>query len=451
MPHPAIIDPPSSDLPNLTLVRILWLDYSGLRRCKLVPPATLSTPPQIPLSALSHISSGASTLISTESKHPHPNLLLLSPKITSCNTPPTPFRLPWNPTQGILLAALHSSDGTPAPYCPRACLSRAIAVLARLGLVAHVQLSLEFQLCHAFSADGLSAATPLGGPNGQVCSHDLTDAAAPFLDELADGFRALDIDVQAMYIGSAPGQVVVWLSNKTVMNAVDNIVIARETVRAIARRHELVASFAPKLRGGAGNGMMVQLSLEGHFGTGERWQGQQLGVDSTGRSFMAGVLAGLPWVSCLLNATPESYERVLPGVGVGAYQVWGVDNDEAAVRLREDGGSFEVNVGDAVSNAHMGMAALLAAGAVGVTDEMELPEAWDVDPHSMDENVRPSLLPESVEEAIMCFEMVQGDDIVTEVFPKEMAQNIVRVRREEMVFASKIGSAAYEKFIGTLH
>lgn len=219
------------------------------------------------------------------------------------------------------------------------------------------------------------------------------DIAARILDEMIACLKAVNIPVIATHRESAPSQFEIVLDYCEIFEAVDRVVLAREVVRSIARRYGLRASFIPKINDLMGNGGHVHISLDGHFGTSDVWKGERIGVDKVGRSFMAGLLNGLPWVSCLVNSSPVSYKRILPGARVGAYQIWGYNNKEAPIRLMADSSNIEVKFGDAISNPYIAMAAILSAGALGVTKELELPDACQVYPYVMEESERPPLLP----------------------------------------------------------
>lgn len=76
-----------------------------------------------------------------------------------------------------------------------------------------------------------------------------------------------------------------------------------------------------------------------------------------------------------------SYERIRPNTWSGAYQCWGNENKEAAIRTSCPPGirngfvsNFEIRSFDAFANPHLGLAAILAAGIDGLRRHTQLPE-----------------------------------------------------------------------------
>lgn len=49
---------------------------------------------------------------------------------------------------------------------------------------------------------------------------------------------------------------------------------------------------------------------------------------------MAGILEHLPELQTILTPSVTSFDRIQPQCWAGAYQCWGIDNREAALRVR---------------------------------------------------------------------------------------------------------------------
>ncbi len=84
--------------------------------------------------------------------------------------------------------------------------------------------------------------------------------------------------------------------------------------------------------------------------------------------------------------SPASYLRLGPSVWAGAYQCWGVENREAALRLvtgapgDPDGGHAEIKPFDAAANPYLAVGAVIAAGLHGLSTGAALPPPVTGDP-----------------------------------------------------------------------
>jgi glutamine synthetase len=211
-------------------------------------------------------------------------------------------------------------------------------------------------------------------------------------------------------------------------------VLVRETIRAVSQNHGLRATFSPKvLAGGVGNGAHVHLSLwrdgvnlmaggEGRFG-----------LTPAGEGFAAGILSRLAGLLAVGAPSVASYLRLVPSHWAGAYACWGLENREAALRFvtgaagnRSQAANLEVKCFDAAANPYLVVAALLAAGRAGLTEDGALPEPVDVDPDSL-EGVPP--LPSSLEAAVEAFE---ADAALKEALGEAVIDTIAVVRRGEI-------------------
>ncbi len=192
--------------------------------------------------------------------------------------------------------------------------------------------------------------------------------------------------------------------------AADWQIAFRETVKAIASRHQLTASFLPKIFSEAtGSGCHVHLSI---------WRdGKNLlpdaqgvcGVSEIGQAFIAGILHHLPSLMALTTPSTNSYRRIIPHFWSGAFRCWGLDNREASVRVPSspDGfGSthFELKTVDASANPYLALGAIIAAGLDGVQKNLEPGEPVAQDPGAWSISERESRgiqrLPENLGEAI---------------------------------------------------
>lgn len=442
---------------NPKLVRILWVDYGGILHCKVVPTPgswpvdTMRT--NMVLNLWGGISEGSTgnpvgeVDISPYSK----------PYVPRSLYPSRSMLVPWHPTHKMMFANMRDAEGMPWIHCARHRLWTAIGLLRQYNLRPVAGFELEFALLKRDAKTGFS--TLFGdqaGASVYASAHAL-DIAANVLDEMVEVIEKIPIGVTLVHAECGRGQYEIVLNCCDVMQAVENVIIAREAVKAVARKHGLHATFAPVYGGGLGNGGHVHLSLRGHFRTDDALHAAvdgkdfKIGVDKVGQQFMAGIVEALPWLMFPCNSSPLSYKRVAPGMLCGATKSWGFNNRETPVRLVEDRSNIEVRFGDAISNPFHSVAAILTAGAIGVRDKMELCPPCQIDPqHAEDKSLYP-LVPLKLEQAMETFvSKAESDGDLGLVFPKEVVQDWVAVRKEEMKFISQEGEEAYEKIIRTI-
>jgi glutamine synthetase len=170
--------------------------------------------------------------------------------------------------------------------------------------------------------------------------------------------------------------------------AADDSVLVRQTIRAVSARFGFQASFAPSVvAGSVGNGGHVHLSI--------RRDGKSLlaggpgrhGLTSDGEAFASGILAALPELTAVGAPSVASYLRLVPSHWAGAYQCWGRENREAALRLvtgssgeHDTRANLEIKCFDLAANPYLVVGSLLAAGLAGLRSGGTLPPETLGDP-----------------------------------------------------------------------
>jgi glutamine synthetase len=135
-----------------------------------------------------------------------------------------------------------------------------------------------------------------------------------------------------------------------------------------------------------------------------------------------------------------SYLRLVPSHWAGAYQCWGKENREAALRLvtgsaGEEGirANLEVKCFDLAANPYLVVGSLLAAGLAGLDNGETLPPETEGDPVGLtgadlaERGVR--RLPQSLDEALSALE---GSDMLRQAMGEPMFEAFLAVRRAEI-------------------
>lgn len=363
---------------------------------------------------------------------------------------PETFRvLPYAPRTGAMLVDHVALDGAPAPVCQRSFLKRMEARLAERGARLEVAFENEFSL--ATIVDGRYVPIDDG-----LCFSTISAAAGQeFVDELVDALDAQAIELEQYYSELGHGQHEISTGHAPALQAADEQLLVRETLRGVAVRHGMVASLAPKpWPDNAGNGGHVHFSLWEADGSRNLFHdsGFPDGLSAEARSFVAGVLEHLPGLCGLTAPSFNSYRRIVPQYWAGAFVCWGHDNREAPVRvpspfagMEEASTNVELKSADASANPYLAVGGLIAAGLDGLERGLEPPEPVEVDPASIDVGERRDRgivpLPGTQAEAL---DALAADEVLTAALGPVLAESYLAVRRSEW-HAYSAGDEAFEQ------
>jgi glutamine synthetase len=343
--------------------------------------------------------------------------------------------LPYAPGHARVIGDLFSG-GEPWSLCPRIFLRRMVAMAEDMDLQVVAAFENEFYLLRSPSSSGSEPLTP--ADHTVFASTLAMDLNCAVIDDIADALIAQNIPVERYYPESGPGQHEIAIRYAQALQAADRQVAFRETVRGVALRHGLRASFLPKIfENHAGSGCHLHLSL---------WRDrinlmpdprEGRSLSPLAQSFMAGILEHLPALMALTTPSPNSYRRLKPHFWSGAYRCWGFDNREAAIRVPQSSTlpsptHVELKTVDASANPYLALGSVIAAGLDGVRRQLTLPEPVNLDPGYLSEADRAAQsinrLPENLGEAIAHLE---SDQILLDALGSELARAFLAVRRAE--------------------
>ena len=358
---------------------------------------------------------------------------------------PTLVPLPYAPGHARVLGDM-VKDGKPWPYCPRAFLKRVLADYASEGVEVMAAFENEFYLLKA----GTNGLEPVDRTN--FASTLAMDVSRSVIDDVAEALAAQKIPVEQYYAESGTGQHELTVRYTTALAAADRQIAFRETVRAVAMRHGLRASFLPKIFADqAGSGCHLHLSL---------WKdGKNLtpnadgpGLSPQGKSFVAGLLQHLIALLAFTTPTNNSFRRLKPRSWAGAFRCWGYDNREAAVRVPTDAlgrsTSVELKTCDATANPYLALGAVLTAGLDGLRQKLTPPEPVQADPANLSDDERKKKgaypLPANLTGALNQF---SADTVLIKALGPELAQAYLAVRHAEWQTMAKLELADEVKLL----
>jgi glutamine synthetase len=323
-------------------------------------------------------------------------------------------------------------DGAPWACCPRSFLKRMTASAEDVRLTVKGAFENEFYLFKSVEGE----LKPVD--NTTFASTYAMDISAEVIEDIIHALIAQGITVEQYYPESGPGQHEITVGYAPALRACDHQIAFRDTVRAVAHRHGLRASFLPKLFPDAtGNGCHLHLSL---------WQDATnvlsdergtYGLSDRARQFIAGIVHHLPAVMALTTPIPNSYRRIQPSTWSGAFQCWGFNNKEAAVRVVVDRDQvirhFELKTADASSNPYLALGAIIAAGLDGIERRLLLSPPIQIDPSGLSPSGRAKLnippLPSSARDALT---RLESDRVILAALGKELARAYIGVKKTEL-------------------
>jgi glutamine synthetase len=350
---------------------------------------------------------------------------------------PDTFRvLPYAPGTGAMLVDQLTLGGEPAAVDQRAFLKRMVDRLAERGSRLEIGFENEFSL--AAEVDG--AYVPV---DSSLCFSTIgMTASQDYVDALVTALEAQKIPLEQYYAELGHGQQEISTAHRPALQAADEQLLARETIRGVAAGRGLVASLAPKpWPEAAGNGAHIHFSLWDIESGSNRFHDPSVPdlFSAEGRAFMTGVLEHLPGLCGLTAPSFNSYHRIVPQYWAGAFTCWGHDNREAPLRLpsvfwgmEEATTNVEYKAGDASCNPYLAIGGLIAAGFDGLERGLEAPEPVEVDPATIPEAEREARgirrLPATQREAL---DALEADPVLMAALGPVLARSYLAVRRSE--------------------
>ena len=321
--------------------------------------------------------------------------------------------LPWRSSDDIavgrMFCDIHEPNGEHYPGDPRWALKRMINKAQDQGFKYYVGPELEFFFFK--SSEGKPQILDHGG------YFDLTplDVASDLRRDVVMALESMGIPVEYSHHEVAPSQHEIDLHYAPGLEMADRAMTYRLTVKEIALKHGVYATFMPKpLLGQNGSGMHVHQSL---------FRGDQNAffdaddpqhLSKIGKAYIAGLLKHAKEICLVVAQWVNSYKRLVPGYEAPVYVSWARRNRSALVRVpmykpeKAKATRAEFRCPDPACNPYLAFAVMLAAGLEGIKNNYELPAPVEEDIFEMDLKRRSQAgiesLPGSLDEAIAATE-----------------------------------------------
>lgn len=346
--------------------------------------------------------------------------------------------IPWENDSGAVTARficdVFTPNGDPFVGDPRRALKNVLAEAAELGYVYNTGPELEFFLFKP-QADGQIRPVPHDAAGYFDVS---TDYATGIRRQMVKALQAFGIVVEASHHEVAVGQHEIDFEYGEALRTADHAMTFRTTLKAVAQRHGLHATFMPKPIGGVnGSGMHVHQSLA------DRTTGANVfydahderGLSSIAHHFIGGMLEHAPGMCAVLAPLVNSYKRLVPGYEAPVYISWGQTNRSALVRVpritrgRPQATRIELRCPDPSANPYLAFAVMLKAGLDGIKRGLMPPLAAEEDLYHIDPRVRSlPTLPGSLGQAL---EALRQDEVIQAALGPHISTRFLEAKQQE--------------------
>lgn len=344
---------------------------------------------------------------------------------------------PWRPQQGKvarLICDVYTADGKPYEADPRYILKRAIGHAAELGYSFQVGPECEFFLFHT---DDNGLPTTLSHEKAGYFDLGPNDLGENIRRDMVLTLEEMGFEIEASHHEVAPAQHEIDFKYDEVLKTADNIQTFKMTVKTIAKRHGLYATFMPKPKFGiSGSGMHINMSLATEEGKNIfADENGKIGLSDDAYHFIAGIMKHARGMSAITNPLVNSYKRLVPGYEAPVYIAWSAKNRSPLIRIpasRGNGTRVELRNPDPTANPYLVLALCLAAGLDGIKNKIEVPESVDCNIYEMTPGERRAAgienMPADLKEAVDC---LVADEFLCSVLGEHITTKYVEAKMKE--------------------
>jgi len=295
--------------------------------------------------------------------------------------PATYAVLPWSPEdvrRARVFCDIYQPDGNPFLGDPRSTLKHILAKIEQRGWTYNVGPEPEFFL---FKHNGPQMIHPVPHDVGGYFDFSANDDAVRVRTELMYALNGMGLEVEMGHHEVALGQHEIDFRFANALQAADNVLTLKYTVKAIAAQHGLIASFMPKpLFGINGSGMHCHQSLFTAEGQNLFFEKEnEFHLSKLAYGFIAGQLKHARSLAAVVAPTVNSYKRLVPGYEAPVYVGWAQINRSALIRIpyytpgRDNSMRAELRFPDPSANPYLAFTVMLAAALDGIDNQIECP------------------------------------------------------------------------------
>ncbi len=350
-------------------------------------------------------------------------------------------QIPWENDLPFFLADF-SNEKNLATVCPRTLLKQVRQQATKAGYIPY--FSQEFEWFNFIDnreelyKTGFRQPQPMT-PGMFGYSQLRASQEGNYFHDLFDSMKKMNVPLEGIHTETGPGVYEAAMLYSEILEAADRAVIFKSSVKEIAHRHGIIASFMAKwnenLPGCSGH---VHQSLWSVNGKDNLFfdKKNKTGISVLLESYIAGQLHCLPHILPMYAPTVNSYKRLVEGAWAPTTLTWAIDNRTTALRvLAGDPKStrLETRVVGSDSNPYLAMAACLASGLYGIKNKLKL--KIPATSGSGYADTRHGVLPKNLWEATQA---MKDSSIAKELFGENFVSHFAGTREWEWRQFSKV-------------
>ncbi len=354
---------------------------------------------------------------------------------------PTTVRIvPWatDPTAQVIHDC-YDRDGVLVPFAPRSVLRRVCGLFAAEGWKPVVAPELEFYLVARNTDPDIPLKPPIGRSGRaetarQAYSIDAVNEFDPLFEDVYSHCAKMELNVDTLIHEVGAGQMEINFFHADPLSLADETFLFKRTVREVALRHDMFATFMAKpIAGEPGSSMHVHQSLV-DIASGRNLFSNEDGTPSDSfRWYIGGLQRYIPAAMALFAPYVNSYRRLSRHTAAPINIQWGSDNRTVGIRspvATAQARRIENRVIGADANPYVALAATLACGYLGIKNRIEPTPECKGDAYLGD-----FALPRSLSEAL---QMLQKEKDLSEVLGASFVTVYTEVKEIEYAEFMKV-------------
>ena len=351
--------------------------------------------------------------------------------------------VPWTaePTAQVIHDCFYA-DGRRVTMAPRHVLRRVLELYAQRGWEPVVAPELEFYLIEPNIDADYPLKPPVGRsgraePGRQSYSIAAVNEFDPLFDDIYAFCERQDIEIDTLIHEDGPAQMEINLLHGDPLDLADQAFLFKRTAREAALRHKMYTTFMAKPHASEpGSAMHIHQSVV------DKKSRQNVFSNADGTpsqlffAYIGGLQKYLPAAMSLFAPNVNSYRRITRTQVAPINVQWGYDNRTAGLRVpvsSPEARRIENRIGGADANPYIAIAASLACGYLGMTENLQPSEPVTGSAHEL-----PFGLPRSLDAAVR---RLRESTVLTQVLGQPFVQAYTLVKEaEHEVFLQVISS-----------
>ena len=340
----------------------------------------------------------------------------------------------WLEKTAIVLCNLANEEHQLITVAPRSILNNQITKLESLGLTSNAATELEYYLFknsyEALDQENYQSAKPAGWylEDYHILQGSRTES---FTAAARRHLKKSGVPVENSKGEWGKGQHELNVQYTNTLSMADRHIIYKQCLKELADSMGLAVTFMAKIdESQAGSSCHIHISLVKNGNNafvGNNDFGKVKGSAIFGQ-FLAGWIKYAPELMVFYAPTINSYKRYVDGSWAPTRLAWSRDNRTAGFRVVGSGSGLriECRIPGADCNPYLALAASLASGMQGISDELTPPECFEGDVYQASDLPH---VPKTLDEAVELFE---SSEFVKSSFGEDVVSHYAHFYRQEI-------------------